>query len=245
MLSSSQPVIFPVSPDDTALFFDIDGTLAPIAKTPGAAAIPQHTLLELIRLKRAGAAIALVSGRTIEDVDRMCHPYRFCVAGQHGLEIREENEQWVKVSDKQELMASLTESVETFHRSYPSLLIEYKGLSIAVHYRAVPELGNTVDAFLLELMEKHHDSLMLQKGKMVCEIRLSGSSKGDAIRYLMSTRSFNGKFPVFAGDDLTDEAGFEVVNELEGLSIKIGEGSTRASYRMDTLDQLHYWLQKF
>ena len=245
MLSSSQPAMFTLSPSQAALFFDIDGTLALIAPTPGAAAIPPQTLSELMRLKQVGAAIALVSGRTIEDVDRMCAPYRFCVAGQHGLEIREEDGQKLQLTTKQELLSAMAENIEEFHRQHPLLLIEYKGLSIAVHYRAAPEWGEEVEAFLTGLMETDPESLFLQKGKMVCELRLSGSSKGGAIRYLMSKKPFSGRIPVFAGDDHTDESGFEAVNELNGMGIKIGEGSTLAQYRMDNPEQLQEWLSAF
>ena len=228
-----------------AFFFDIDGTLAPIAATPDEAHIPSEILTLIARIQRAGSPVAMVSGRTIVDIDRMCQPEHFCAAGQHGLEIRHMDGRIYALADNTSVMKHVMRRVQEFQNHYPELLFEYKGLSIAVHYRNAPQLQAQVDIFLNETAVEFSDTIALQKGKMVGELRLKGASKGEAITKLMKTAPFAGCTPVFAGDDLTDEAGFEAVNILGGVSIKIGEGDTRALHRMENPKTLHEWLRTF
>jgi len=225
-----------------ALFLDIDGTLAPIVPSPHDASIPADTLSCLQALHEAtGGAVALVSGRNLTDIDRMSGD-AFPAAGQHGLELRMADGTIQRQDADYALIASLTEELMELQAQYPWLLIEPKGLSIAVHYRQVPELKDMVVATLAS-MAAEHPGLRLQHGKMVCEIRVGKGSKGEAIKRLLATRPFAGKIPVFAGDDLTDEEGFAAVNALGGVTIKIGEGETTARWRMPDVISFGLWLR--
>ncbi len=85
--------------------------------------------------------------------------------------------------------------------------------------------------------------LHLIDGKMVLEAKPDHVNKGYAISRLMGAEPFAGRIPVFAGDDRTDEDGFEVVNALKGVTIKIGSGESRAKYRVASVEEFLVWLE--
>jgi len=76
----------------------------------------------------------------------------------------------------------------------------------------------------------------------VVELKPAGADKGEVIRRLMMTKPFAGRTPVFVGDDLTDEAGFAIVNEMSGYSIKVGPGPTCARFSLRTVTRVREWL---
>ncbi|HXP95364.1 MAG TPA: trehalose-phosphatase, partial [Telmatospirillum sp.] len=80
-------------------------------------------------------------------------------------------------------------------------------------------------------------------GKMVYEIKPRGYSKGTAVEAFMKTDPFRGRKPVFIGDDLPDEDGFEAVRTFGGLGILIGpHRSTKALFQFETVSALRIWL---
>lgn len=231
--------------EDIALFLDVDGTLAPIAETPDQVRIPDDMLVLLETLyHQLNGALGLISGRSLHSIDQLCNPLVLPAAGQHGLEVRTEAGTKPNcVSDPMPILA-LESEIEQLQLDFPELYTEYKGLSIAVHYRKAPHLEKVVRYCVEDIIRPFRDYVCLQWGKMVCEIRLRGADKGSAIRSLMDDPSFAGRLPVFVGDDLTDEAGFDAVNRLGGISIKIGEEPTLARYRLPDIHQLQRWLVK-
>ncbi len=245
--SYSEPLRFAIVsgirvPERAALFLDIDGTLAELAPTPDEAIIPEATRRDMARLHEAfGGALALVSGRRMADIDHLCAPYHFAAAAQHGLEIRFANDALERPEGQQSLNEART-VVAHLHRAYPLLFIEDKGLSLAVHFRQAPEMESTVLETLRQLAQSDSVHLCIQEGKMVAELRLHGGDKGSAIQRLLSTPPFQGRTPLFAGDDRTDEHAFRAVNALGGITIKIGEGETEAQHRLENVSAMHLWL---
>jgi trehalose 6-phosphate phosphatase len=93
------------------------------------------------------------------------------------------------------------------------------------------------------LLTRHGATLELQRGKMVLELRPRGTDKGSAIRAFMAEQPFAGRTPVFIGDDVTDEAGFATINQLNGISIRVGDGAgTCARYVGASVVAIHHWL---
>lgn len=215
-----------------ALFLDFDGTLVDIAPQPEAVVVPPALIRTLEALNQyLGGALALISGRPIEQIDRFLHPLRLAVAGVHGAERRDGQGQVTL------LPAFPLEVVEQaalqVAREHPAVLVEVKRGSIALHYRQAPEL----EPLCLEAMQRaveQSPGLTLLRGKMVVEAKPGGASKGAAIEAFMAERPFAGRTPVFVGDDVTDEVGFATVQRLRGLGVKVGEGSSVAWQRIAT-----------
>lgn len=123
----------------------------------------------------------------------------------------------------------------------PGCELESKGMAFALHYRQAPEHQHAVLA-LAQAVVQRHPILALQPGKCVVEIKPRGVNKGEAIAAFMQEAPFSGRRPVFVGDDLTDEAGFSVVNQLSGVSVKVGGGETQAHWRLPDVAAVHLWI---
>jgi len=233
----------PVIGRDSALFLDADGTLLEIAETPTAVVCPVATQRLLQDLFAAlDGAVAIVSGRPITDIDRIFGLPALPVAGLHGLEWRNATGV-VDASRDLPPMTSLKDRIACFAGLRQGVTVEDKGGTIAVHFRQEPSAADEVQGFLAGLVTDR-DDLELLSGKMVVELKPSGIDKGHAIERFMSAAPFADRRPVFAGDDVTDETGFAVVNRLGGLSIHVGDGAgTAARYRLEAVPALHRWLR--
>ncbi|OZI63270.1 trehalose-phosphatase [Bordetella genomosp. 11] len=236
----------PVSKDNVgrhALLFDLDGTLAPIAATPQQAHVPAETIDVLERLgKVTGGAVAIVSGRPLAQIDALVHPLVLPGAGLHGAQWREPDGTLHEMPVDTAAVARMVESLAPLAERWPGTQLEHKGLSLAFHYRNAPDLEQEVRIAADMAMQPHADRFVLQPGKMVVEIKPRHASKAAAISRLMGMAPFAGRVPVFAGDDLTDEAGFQAVKAIGGVTIKIGEGDSVADWRFPTPAALAGWL---
>ena len=232
-------------PRTTALFLDIDGTLLEIAETPASVRVEPGTVALLGRLQeRLGDALALISGRPIGDVDRLFAPLRLPTAGQHGIERRDCAGRFHRHDAPLLALDRLRGDIARFASEAPGVLVEDKGLSIAVHFRRAPLLGSRIRDFLEQALRGSDDDLGLQAGKMVLEIKPTGRNKGTAITEFMAEPPFQGRTPAFLGDDITDEFGFDVVSGLGGYSIKVGDGQTGAPWRLEGVAATRAWLER-
>jgi trehalose 6-phosphate phosphatase len=125
---------------------------------------------------------------------------------------------------------------------HPGLLLEDKGLTLALHYRLAPHLASYVHRLMSRLAKDAHAGLEVQGGKCVAEIKPSGIDKGTAVAEYLSESPFMGRRPVFIGDDLNDEHGFAAVNKLNGISIKVGKGVSCAHFRLPDVATVRRWL---
>jgi trehalose 6-phosphate phosphatase len=235
----------PPSPDPASAFFlDADGTLLEIAATPDAARPDPGLIGTLAALQRvSGGALALLSGRRIADLDRIFAPLVLPAAGIHGLERRRADGHVETMADAS--IATLRRPLAEFVAGERGVLLEDKGLSLALHYRGAPAREEAVRAFARSLLSKTGGTLRLLEGKMVVEFHASHADKGRAIEAFMAEAPFRGRRPVFAGDDVTDEDGFRAVAKLGGVGIRIGlAGPSAAAYRLPSVAALHVWLRK-
>ena len=239
MIDSSRPPW----PPHPALFLDVDGTLLEIAERPERV-VPSPRLLKLLPMLPAvtGQAVALISGRRIADLDRVLTPHRFSAAGLHGLERRRDGGSIVAVGTREQLDAARG-LLKAFAAPYAGLWVEDKELALAVHYRERPDLEPTVLAFAGELEAALDSGLEVLRGHSVIEIKSRAADKGAAIRAFMAAAPFEGRTPVFVGDDVTDEAGFRFVNGQRGISIKVGRGNTLADWRLENVVAVIRWLE--
>jgi trehalose 6-phosphate phosphatase len=125
---------------------------------------------------------------------------------------------------------------------HEGLLLEDKGMSLALHYRAAPQHEALVHDVVRGTAAALGNDWLVQRGKMVVELRPAGADKGMAIAGFLADAPFAGRVPVFLGDDVTDEHGFEEVNRLGGHSIKIGDGSSAARWRLRDVYEVERWL---
>ncbi len=204
----------PELPANGAIFLDFDGTLVEIAPTPEQVVVTSALKRLLSALaERFTGAVAVVSGRTLADLEQWLAPVRLPGAGLHGLE-RRRADGTLERSATPRWVARLAPEIAAFARQHPGVRVEDKKLSIAVHYRAAPEAETAVRQFVDACAAALDHKAVVQLGKMVVEIRPAGRDKGAAIVTFMQEAPFRGRLPVFLGDDLTDEHGFEAVNRL-------------------------------
>jgi trehalose 6-phosphate phosphatase len=213
-----------------ALFLDFDGTMVDIAPLPSAVHVPEPLIAVLQDLQgQLQGAVAVISGRPIDQIDEFLDPLRLPVAGVHGAE-RRGADGMLHLLHAQPL-DSVEEAACQLAAQNPGLLVENKRGSLALHYRQRPEL----EELCLRTMQQAVDrspGITLQRGKMVVEAKPGGASKGRAIEAFLAESPFTGRTPVFIGDDITDEVGFSTVQRLGGMGIKVGEGSTCAWRRL-------------
>lgn len=231
-------------PDPTwAYFLDVDGTLLDIARSPGEVRVRVETRQLLGRLHAsAEGALALISGRSLSDIDTLFPLVALPAAGQHGVERRNARGMrgWSGASMRDQPVARAR--LGALVARYPELVLEDKGFSVALHYRAAPVLETLVRETVGDVQAELGDGFLVQPGKYVLELRPSGMDKGDAIAEFMAEPPFAGRVPVFVGDDVTDEHGFAVVNELGGHSVKVGAGPTVARWRLADARAVERWL---
>ncbi|MGH7613299.1 MAG: trehalose-phosphatase [Gemmatimonadales bacterium] len=235
----------PLPGTDWAYFFDIDGTLIDFSASPDTV-LPDHDLRQIIQgmYRSTGGAVALISGRAIADIDRLFPEARLPAAGQHGIERRD-------ATGRVSRHAFPSERLEAEHRRlaaaiarHPDLLLEHKGLSLALHYRRAPRLGGFAHRLMRGLQSRIGEEYCLQGGKYIVEVKPAGRDKGVAVMEFMQEEPFRGRMPVFLGDDVTDEYGFATVNRLDGHSVKVGPGPTVARWRLRNVRAVRAWLER-
>jgi trehalose 6-phosphate phosphatase len=232
-----------LDPERFALFLDLDGTLAPFAPRPELVGpVARRTAAVRGASAALGERLAVISGRPLQDIDRILERAAPAAAGVHGLE-RRNAAGALKRADPDPCVALAAAVFRGLAVAEPGLLVEDKGLSVALHYRNAPtacEIAETAGERLAQ-----RTGLRLQRGDCVVELRTPGADKGDALRAFMDEPPFRGALPVFVGDDLTDEAGFAAADDLGGFGIRVGspERPTAARYALADIEAVLAWLE--
>ena len=231
---------------DWALFLDFDGCIVDIAPTPEAVAVPDCLPSLLIALRGAlGGAVAIVSGRPVEQIDCFLGAAVPAVAGLHGLERRGADGRIVRPPSQRDDLRAVRARLTAFAAERPGVLFEDKTYTVALHYRLSPSLRDDCRDVVDAALEHAPQGWQVVEGKSVFEIRPRGPTKGTAIEAFMGEAPFLGRTPVFCGDDVTDEDGFRVVNARGGVSIRVGKGgATQATAQVDTVGELLDWLTR-
>jgi trehalose 6-phosphate phosphatase len=224
-----------------ALFLDLDGTLAPIAATPGEVSFDPRLAGLMARLEQAmGGALAVISGRSLEDVRRILGGSPGAVGAVHGL-VRHLPGKGVTMAEPSADLSEARERLQAVARAWPGVIVEDKGLGLALHYRQAPEAEQAVKAAAAAIVAA--GELVRQDGAMVCELRAPGGGKGEALTAFLGEAPFAGRRPVMVGDDLTDEDGFAAAEAAGGYGVLVGPGrETAARYRLDDVEAVIAWL---
>jgi trehalose 6-phosphate phosphatase len=229
-----------------ALLLDVDGTLLDIAPTPAEVVVPSM-LPEMLGdlIGRAGGAVALVSGRRIESLDRIFAPLIAPAIGGHGAEMRVTTGEPVLELSPAVLGNSLRHALHLLADVGAGVLVEDKTHSIAVHYRLAPERETFLKLAVKEIVaseKKANVEFLL--GKQVIDIKPKHFSKGSAVRDLMRRKPFAGRKPLFVGDDTTDESVFAILPELKGCGYSVGRQIVGTRGTFASPQDVRSWLRQ-
>lgn len=232
----------PVRAEGIALFLDMDGVLAPMAPTPDAVGpVARRTAALKAVEDRLDGRVAIVSGRTIKEIDRISDHALVSASGVHGLERRLKDGS-IQRDEPDPGVARALAAFQAFAAERPGMIVEDKGVSAGLHYRQAPDQAAAAQQLAQALQAE--TGLTLQPGHMVLELKTPGADKGTAVTAFMQDEPFKGAVPVMLGDDLTDEYGFEAAAALGGYGVLVGpERETAARYRLDDVDAVLTWLE--
>lgn len=224
-----------------AILLDVDGTLLDIAPTPDQVCVPDSLRAALVRLEqKSGGAVALISGRTLENLDQLFAPLRLPAAGSHGAELRPRAE--ARPFEAPHLPPTVRAAFADVTTHIPGLRVEDKGFTLAFHYRNMLEREAEVVEAVTQRMDKVPDNFEMLRGKAIIEIKPKTFNKGTALRGLMAHPPFAGRRPIFHGDDVTDEDVFAALPEFGGIGVSVGRHIEGAQYCVATPHDIRTWL---
>jgi trehalose 6-phosphate phosphatase len=228
---------------DWCLFLDVDGTLIELTDTPSqTSADPEIKSLLKEVAERLGGAVALVSGRKIRTLDELFAPLKLPAAGLHGVERRKAGGAIRGASFVDSQLDRARAAIQCLVDAHPGTLFEDKDRTIAVHYRMAPQLDGMMREAMIAIAKPLGSNYHIQDGKMMLEIKPRGFSKATAIQAFMKESPFGGRRPVFAGDDLTDQDGFAVVEARGGISIGVGD-RIQGEFYLPDVAAVRNWLR--
>src|SRR6476661_4134488 len=229
---------------ECAILLDIDGTLLDLAPTPREVWVPPDLTTTLNRLlEMTSGALALVSGRSLNDIDLIFAPELFPAVGGHGAEMRisidnESIDIHAPPMDKE-----LKRRLAAIAKLSPGILLEDKGYSLALHYRLAPHAEKAIyEAVSLIRSDLPNAPIEVLPGKCVCEIKHSGFNKATGVRELMIHEPFKSRHPIFIGDDVTDEAVFAIMPDLDGLAFSVGRRAKGVAAHFDAPSDVREFL---
>jgi trehalose 6-phosphate phosphatase len=225
--------------DSASLFLDFDGTLTEFVDPSGDPTPGQPTLDMLATLsRRLDGRVAIISGRSLDSLAGLVTVDGLDLTGSHGLERRRPDGTRTPLSgaDFSALHAEGRELAGQF-----GILLEEKPAGAAFHYRGRPLVERDLTEAVTRLAARH--DVEFRRGALVVEVRAPGPNKGDALRTMMGETPFASGVPLFIGDDITDEDGFEAAIALGGHAILVGEArATAANYGLPSVAATLDWL---
>jgi trehalose 6-phosphate phosphatase len=231
---------------ETAILLDIDGTLLDLMPTPREVWVPPG-LSETLNLltERTSGALAMVSGRSLNDIDLIFAPDVFRAVAGHGAEMRlsvgnEADDVHAPPMDKE-----LKRRLAAIAKLSPGILLEDKGYSLALHYRLAPQAEKAIYEEVSRIRaELPGAPIEVLPGKCVCEIKHAGFTKASGVRELMRRPPFQGRKPFFIGDDVTDETVFAIMPDFAGLSFSVGRRALGVDGHFDAPDDVRAFLAR-
>jgi trehalose 6-phosphate phosphatase len=228
-----------------AILLDIDGTILDFAPSPRQVRVPAQLRQTLTRLNElTGGALALVSGRSLADIDLTFSPLELAAIGGHGAELRVTPGGKVVMRAKP-LDAAVKRKLAGVSELGPGVLAEDKGYSLALHYRLAPERGDAVRAAAEKICaDVPPGTVEILPGKLVVEIKPFGINKANAVCELMEFTPFMNRKPIFIGDDVTDEPVFGVVSQFGGLGFSVGYVAADVNGHFKKPESVRAWLAR-
>jgi trehalose 6-phosphate phosphatase len=231
---------------DCAVLLDIDGTLLDLAPTPREVWVPPGLAKTLSQLhEKTSGALALVSGRSLNDIDLIFAPEQFPAVGGHGAEMRVSIDSESVAVHAPPMDKELKRRLAAIAKFSPGILLEDKGYSLALHYRLAPHAEKAIyEAVSLIRADLPNAPIEVLPGKCVCEIKHSGFTKATGVRELMTHQPFRGRRPFFIGDDVTDESVFAIMPDFGGLAFSVGRRAQGVAGHFDEPRDVRAWLAR-
>jgi trehalose 6-phosphate phosphatase len=229
---------------ETAILLDVDGTLLDLMPTPREVWVPPDLAKTMNRLlARTNGALALVSGRSLNDIDLIFAPELFPAVGGHGAEMRVDAESESVAAHAPPMDKELKRRLAAIAKLSPGILLEDKGYSLALHYRLAPHAEKAIYAAVsLIRADLPNAPIEVLPGKCVCEIKHSGFTKATGVRELMTHGPFKGRRPLFIGDDVTDESVFGIMPDYDGLAFSVGRRAKGVAGHFDAPSDVREFL---
>jgi trehalose 6-phosphate phosphatase len=229
---------------ETAILLDIDGTLLDLMPTPREVWVPPVLSKTLNRLtQRTNGALALVSGRSLNDIDLIFAPDQFPAVGGHGAEMRIDPDSEAVAAHAPPMDKELKRRLAAIAKLSPGILLEDKGYSLALHYRLAPHAEKAIYAAVsLIRADLPNAPIEVLPGKCVCEIKHSGFTKASGVRELMTREPFKGRRPLFIGDDVTDETVFAIMPDFDGFAFSVGRRAKGVAGHFDAPSDVREFL---
>jgi trehalose 6-phosphate phosphatase len=233
----------PLPESHWCLFLDVDGTLLELAATPHSVVVEPALLGLLQRLRRAArGAVALVSGRTIADLDRLFGGSDYPAAGMHGCERRDARGELYVAPVAIEQLADVRAGLRRLVETHAGLLLEDKGAGLALHFLQAPQLEHQLRAEVALLAAPLVPRFTVLDGHAVLEVKPAAHTKDSAVTAFMEEAPFRGRVPIFIGDDVTDYGGFAAVRRHDGLAIAVGP-RVKSEWWLPGPRAVHTWLE--
>lgn len=235
------------------IFLDYDGTLTPIVEIPQKAILPKETKKTLLRLsKNPEYKLAIISGRALKDIKRLIGIKNIIYAGNHGFELEGPKIKFKNSLPQkyQKIFRRLKKDLESRLSKIKGAFMEDKGYSLSLHYRLVKEKDTPLVKTIFHetiIVPRVKAQVKIFTGKKVFEIRLpSDWNKGKAVLWLLARQQFSLKgnkvFPIYIGDDTTDEDAFNVLKG-KGLTIFVGKPYIKKFRKKFFYSQAEYYLK--
>jgi trehalose 6-phosphate phosphatase len=228
-----------------AILLDIDGTILDLAPSPRQVWVPPGLRRTLARLDGlTGGAVALVSGRTLNDIDLLFSPLQLAAIGGHGAELRPAPDAAPHMCAKP-LSADLKRKLASLSELGPGILVEDKGYSLALHYRLAPDKADALRAAVEDICASAAPApIEILPGKLVVEIKSAEVNKATAVCELMDYPPFAGRNPIFIGDDTTDEPVFGIIPKFGGLGFSVGRVIAGVNGHFEKPESVRAWLAR-
>ena len=211
--------------EETALFTDLDGTLIDFAPAPDDVVIDAELPLLLRRLAAAtGGALAVISGRPLQQIDELLQVPHLTLIGQHGAEVRRPDGAFEPAATTAAALEPARAQVAALAADVPSVRIEDKGIALAFHYRETPRAEPLAREMAAVALHHAGSGFELLHGNCVIELKSVRVDKGRALAGLMTLPPFVGRRPWMLGDDLTDEPAFAMAQALGGTGVIVSPG---------------------
>jgi trehalose 6-phosphate phosphatase len=210
--------------EEAALLLDVDGTLLDFAPTPDSVVVPPDLLASLHRLRPAlGGALGVISGRPVEQVERLLRDTPHAIAGEHGGAIRHGPGEALDRPELPSAPEDWLREAEQLVANYPGAEVERKARGFVLHYRKAASAGPALGEWLRARAAERPREFEVLDSNMAWELRPRGADKGLALAALMSRPPFAGRKPVFIGDDVTDHDGIRMARRMGGAGLLVAD----------------------